>query len=206
MEIDVNEHEFKFYGSPYFLRLSFPGKVHEDGTEKASYDISSGLLTIRLPKVDQDQHFPDLDMLTTLLAAPPPPPVAISSSSSSSSLSSSNDLLMEESFSSSLPEGGSISSLLNIQNDTPDSSSSTPCTTNPTRPLIQVLEPPACSAETLNEQQHQKTINQDNNPDMHGGVMDENQHEESVGDEMIDWYAEQDVPTAVKKRSSLWFL
>ncbi|KAJ6668252.1 hypothetical protein lerEdw1_015629 [Lerista edwardsae] len=30
--------EFKFYAKPYFLRLALPGKIVEDGREKASYD------------------------------------------------------------------------------------------------------------------------------------------------------------------------
>lgn len=68
VEIYMEDNEFKFYVKPYFLRLYFPCHIAEDGTEKAEYDISTGVFTINVPKKTPGEHFPDLDMLTTLLA------------------------------------------------------------------------------------------------------------------------------------------
>nr|XP_003217839.2 PREDICTED: protein SHQ1 homolog [Anolis carolinensis] len=59
--------EFKFYAKPYFLRLVLPGRIIEDGREKATYD-DSGIFTIRLPKETPGEKFDGLDMLTALLA------------------------------------------------------------------------------------------------------------------------------------------
>ncbi|XP_042307636.1 protein SHQ1 homolog isoform X3 [Sceloporus undulatus] len=59
--------EFKFYAKPYFLRLVLPGRIVEDGREKATYD-DSGIFTIRLPKETPGEKFDGLDMLTALLA------------------------------------------------------------------------------------------------------------------------------------------
>ncbi|KAM6469173.1 protein SHQ1 homolog isoform 2-T2 [Liasis olivaceus] len=58
---------FRFYAKPYFLRLTLPGRVVEDGREKASYD-DSGIFTIHLPKEIPGEKFDGLDMLTALLA------------------------------------------------------------------------------------------------------------------------------------------
>ncbi|KAM9227531.1 protein SHQ1 homolog [Leptosomus discolor] len=60
--------DFKFYAKPYFLRLTLPAKVVEDGREKASYNTDKGTFTIRLPKEIPGQYFEGLDMLTSLLA------------------------------------------------------------------------------------------------------------------------------------------
>ncbi|KAM9374788.1 protein SHQ1 homolog [Phaethornis superciliosus] len=60
--------DFKFYAKPYFLRLTLPGRVVEDGREKASYNTDKGTFTIRLPKEIPGQYFEGLDMLTSLLA------------------------------------------------------------------------------------------------------------------------------------------
>ncbi|KFP05325.1 Protein SHQ1, partial [Calypte anna] len=67
--------DFKFYAKPYFLRqvvevlrLTLPGRVVEDGREKASYNTDKGTFTIQLPKEIPGQYFEGLDMLTSLLA------------------------------------------------------------------------------------------------------------------------------------------
>ncbi|XP_071612425.1 protein SHQ1 homolog isoform X2 [Heliangelus exortis] len=60
--------DFKFYAKPYFLRLTLPGRVVEDGREKASYNTDKGIFTIQLPKEIPGQYFEGLDMLTSLLA------------------------------------------------------------------------------------------------------------------------------------------
>ncbi|XP_069722117.1 protein SHQ1 homolog [Phaenicophaeus curvirostris] len=69
-EFDVyfEGEDFKFYAKPYFLRLTLPGRIVEDGREKASYDADKGTFTIRLPKETPGQYFEGLDMLTSLLA------------------------------------------------------------------------------------------------------------------------------------------
>ncbi|KAM6413641.1 protein SHQ1 homolog [Rhynochetos jubatus] len=69
-EFDVyfEGEDFKFYAKPYFLRLTLPGRIVEDGREKASYNTDKGTFTICLPKEIPGQYFEGLDMLTSLLA------------------------------------------------------------------------------------------------------------------------------------------
>ncbi|KAJ3147561.1 Hsp90 cochaperone shq1 [Geranomyces michiganensis] len=68
VEFYINDVEFKFYVKPYFLRLTFPESIVEDGREKASYDVDKGEITVALPKATKGQHFSDLDFLTKLMA------------------------------------------------------------------------------------------------------------------------------------------
>ncbi|XP_069499304.1 protein SHQ1 homolog isoform X2 [Ambystoma mexicanum] len=69
-EFDVyyEGEDFKFYAKPYFLRLTLPGRIVEDGREKASYNVDEGTFTVKLPKETPGEHFEGLGMLTTLLA------------------------------------------------------------------------------------------------------------------------------------------
>ncbi|NXQ34250.1 SHQ1 protein, partial [Alaudala cheleensis] len=78
-DIYFEGEDFKFYAKPYFLRqashffacrLTLPGRVVEDGREKASYNTDEGIstFTIQLPKEVPGQYFEGLDMLTSLLA------------------------------------------------------------------------------------------------------------------------------------------
>ncbi|KAM6169947.1 protein SHQ1 homolog [Rhynchocyon petersi] len=60
--------DFKFYAKPYFLRLTLPGRILENGSEQGTYDADKGIFTIRLPKETPGQHFEGLNMLTALLA------------------------------------------------------------------------------------------------------------------------------------------
>lgn len=53
----IENKTFKFYGKPYFLRLVFPSSLVEDGREKASYDIDTGIVTVLLPKKVRRLHF-----------------------------------------------------------------------------------------------------------------------------------------------------
>jgi len=62
----IQERTFKFYGKPYFLRLVFSSPLVEDGREKASFDVDTGLLTVLLPKQNKGEEFSDLDLLTLL--------------------------------------------------------------------------------------------------------------------------------------------
>ncbi|CAE7221681.1 unnamed protein product [Rhizoctonia solani] len=67
-EIHVEDTLFSAHISPYFLRLNFPHPVLEDDDSSASYDPSSGTLTVKLTKETKGIHFPDLDLLAKLLA------------------------------------------------------------------------------------------------------------------------------------------
>ncbi|XP_061584671.1 protein SHQ1 homolog [Cololabis saira] len=67
-DLYIDGTEFKFYAKPYFLRLTLPGRIVEDGREKATFDIDKGLFTLRVPKETAGEHFEGLQMLTSLLA------------------------------------------------------------------------------------------------------------------------------------------
>ncbi|XP_046881166.1 protein SHQ1 homolog isoform X2 [Hypomesus transpacificus] len=67
-DLYIDGVDFKFYAKPYFLRLTLPGKIVEDGREKATFDIDKGLFTLRVPKLSAGEHFEGLQMLTSLLA------------------------------------------------------------------------------------------------------------------------------------------
>ncbi|XP_016520871.1 protein SHQ1 homolog isoform X3 [Poecilia formosa] len=67
-DLFIDGADFKFYAKPYFLRLSLPGRIVEDGTEKATFDIDKGVFTLKAPKETRGEHFGGLQMLTSLLA------------------------------------------------------------------------------------------------------------------------------------------
>ncbi|XP_061687820.1 protein SHQ1 homolog isoform X2 [Syngnathoides biaculeatus] len=67
-DLYIDGTDVKFYAKPYFLRLTLPGRVMEDGREKASFDIDKGLFTVQIPKEITGEHFEGLQMLTNLLA------------------------------------------------------------------------------------------------------------------------------------------
>ncbi|RKO97298.1 hypothetical protein CXG81DRAFT_14858 [Caulochytrium protostelioides] len=71
--IHVEGAHLRIHIQPYFLSLSLPAPLVEDGREKGEYDISSGILTVCLPKATPGQHFPDLDLTNTLLFGPKAP-------------------------------------------------------------------------------------------------------------------------------------
>ncbi|XP_072928491.1 protein SHQ1 homolog isoform X1 [Hemitrygon akajei] len=68
VDLYIDGVDFKFYVKPYFLRLTLPGKIVEDGRETASYDADAGIFTIKVPKQTPEEYFEGLDMLTALLA------------------------------------------------------------------------------------------------------------------------------------------
>ncbi|XP_078270008.1 protein SHQ1 homolog [Rhinoraja longicauda] len=68
VDLYIDGVDFKFYAKPYFLRLTLPGKIVEDGREEASYDVDAGVFTIKVPKETAEEYFDGLDMLTALLA------------------------------------------------------------------------------------------------------------------------------------------
>ncbi|XP_071349880.1 protein SHQ1 homolog isoform X2 [Trachinotus anak] len=67
-DLFIDGTDFKFYAKPYFLRLTLPGRIVEDGREKAKFDIDKGLFTLRVPKETSGENFEGLQMLTSLLA------------------------------------------------------------------------------------------------------------------------------------------
>ncbi|KAJ1962607.1 hypothetical protein GGI12_002558 [Dipsacomyces acuminosporus] len=68
IEFDVDEYQFKFFASPYYLRLTFPGKVIEDEQSTASFDAAAGDILVTLTKENAGEEFENLDLLTALLA------------------------------------------------------------------------------------------------------------------------------------------
>lgn len=67
-DLYIDGADFKFFAKPYFLRLCLPGRLVEDGREKATFDIDKGIFTVRVPKETAGEHFEGLQMLTSLLA------------------------------------------------------------------------------------------------------------------------------------------
>ncbi|KAG1754427.1 SHQ1 protein-domain-containing protein [Suillus lakei] len=67
-EINIDETLLTVHINPYFLRINFPHPVLEDDRSSATYDPSSGYLTVTLTKETKGQEFPDLDLLAKLLA------------------------------------------------------------------------------------------------------------------------------------------
>ncbi|KAM6500853.1 SHQ1 domain containing protein [Amanita muscaria] len=73
VEIHVEGPLFTLHINPYFLRLNFPHNLLDDDDDDASsatYDPSSGYLTVILSKEVKGQEFKDLDLLARLLATP----------------------------------------------------------------------------------------------------------------------------------------
>ncbi|KAG1826955.1 SHQ1 protein-domain-containing protein [Suillus subaureus] len=68
VEINVDETLLTVHINPYFLRINFPHSVLDDDQSSATYDPSSGYLTVTLTKETKGQEFPDLDLLAKLLA------------------------------------------------------------------------------------------------------------------------------------------
>lgn len=71
-EVNIDSETFTFYSSPYYLRLTFSGKLVDNEQEKhnVKYDPERGAFVIECLKETPGQHFTNLDMLTTLLAPP----------------------------------------------------------------------------------------------------------------------------------------
>ncbi|KAM9859785.1 protein SHQ1 homolog isoform 1-T3 [Aulostomus maculatus] len=67
-DLYIDGADIKFYAKPYFLRLTLPGRLVEDGRETAVFDVDEGLFTVRVPKETAGEHFEGLQMLTSLLA------------------------------------------------------------------------------------------------------------------------------------------
>ncbi|KAJ1853438.1 hypothetical protein GGH12_005068 [Coemansia sp. RSA 1822] len=68
IELDIDGDQLKFSASPYYLRLTFPGKVIEDEDSNAKFDAGTGDILVTLSKQTPGEHFENLDLLTSLLA------------------------------------------------------------------------------------------------------------------------------------------
>ncbi|XP_015588797.1 protein SHQ1 homolog isoform X2 [Cephus cinctus] len=69
-EVYVDGTDFRFFSSPYYLRLKLPGEIEENDASSGSYDCEKGDFVFRFSKVHVGEHFENLDMITTLLAPP----------------------------------------------------------------------------------------------------------------------------------------
>uniref|UniRef100_A0A0P4WGY2 Protein SHQ1 homolog n=1 Tax=Scylla olivacea TaxID=85551 RepID=A0A0P4WGY2_SCYOL len=69
-EISITEEVFTFYSSPYYLRLTFSGKLVDSELEEysAKFDADAGAFIITCKKEIPGEHFTNLDLLTMLLA------------------------------------------------------------------------------------------------------------------------------------------
>ncbi|KAL2718879.1 protein SHQ1 isoform X1 [Vespula squamosa] len=70
VEIDVEGNDFRFYATPYYLRLILPGEIEENHASSGRYDCEKGDFTLKFSKVNKGEFFPNLDMITTLLSPP----------------------------------------------------------------------------------------------------------------------------------------
>ncbi|XP_006608782.1 protein SHQ1 homolog isoform X1 [Apis dorsata] len=69
-EVYVDATDFRFYSTPYYLRLKLPGEIEENDSSFGSYDCEKGDFTLKFTKVVKGEYFENLDMISTLLAPP----------------------------------------------------------------------------------------------------------------------------------------
>ncbi|XP_008560549.1 protein SHQ1 homolog [Microplitis demolitor] len=67
-EVYVEKTDFRFFSSPYYLRLKLPGEIIENDKSFGSYDCDTGKFLLKFSKINPGEHFDNLDMITTLLA------------------------------------------------------------------------------------------------------------------------------------------
>ncbi|XP_039287393.1 protein SHQ1 homolog [Nilaparvata lugens] len=67
-EIYAEGNDFRFYSSPYYLRLHFPGFVKDIDEPCARYLTDEKQFEVKLHKQNAGEHFPDLDLIGGLLA------------------------------------------------------------------------------------------------------------------------------------------
>uniref|UniRef100_A0A7S0HWJ0 CS domain-containing protein n=1 Tax=Hanusia phi TaxID=3032 RepID=A0A7S0HWJ0_9CRYP len=70
LEMDVSPFTAKLYVRPYFLSLTFKQPLRDDGTEKASWDVEKGEMSVSIAKLTPGEHFENLSSLTELLKKP----------------------------------------------------------------------------------------------------------------------------------------
>jgi protein SHQ1 len=66
----IDGNLFKFHCRPYFLRLTFPQPLVDDGREQAAYDLEKGEMQVKVAKKNKGEIFENLDMLSLLLGVP----------------------------------------------------------------------------------------------------------------------------------------
>ncbi|KAK9309721.1 hypothetical protein QLX08_000713 [Tetragonisca angustula] len=69
-EVYVDGTDFRFYSTPYYLRLKLPDEIEENDSSFGSYDCEKGDFSLRFSKVIKGKYFENLDMISTLLAPP----------------------------------------------------------------------------------------------------------------------------------------
>ncbi|CAL7944616.1 unnamed protein product [Xylocopa violacea] len=69
-EVYVDGIDFRFYSTPYYLRLKLPGEIEENDSSFGSYDCEKGDFSLKFSKVVKGEYFENLDMISTLLAPP----------------------------------------------------------------------------------------------------------------------------------------
>ncbi|XP_018403060.1 PREDICTED: protein SHQ1 homolog [Cyphomyrmex costatus] len=67
-EVYVDGTDFLFFSTPYFLKLQLPGKIEENDSSSGAYDCEKGDFTLHFSKVNKEEHFENLEMITSLLA------------------------------------------------------------------------------------------------------------------------------------------
>ncbi|KAG5496443.1 hypothetical protein JKF63_02745 [Porcisia hertigi] len=65
---DINETQFTFHCTPYYLRLRFDQHLQEGKGERATYDLEANVLTVYLPKANATEIFTKLDNPAYLIA------------------------------------------------------------------------------------------------------------------------------------------
>ncbi|XP_014209987.1 protein SHQ1 homolog [Copidosoma floridanum] len=66
--VEVDGSDFRFYSTPYYLRLNLPGEIVENDASSGKYDCDKGDFTFKFSKAQKGEFFKNLDMITTLLA------------------------------------------------------------------------------------------------------------------------------------------
>ena len=65
-EIYVNNKDFKFNLHPYFLSLTFDQAFEDNGIASSIYNHNTFYLTIKVIKLNENEHFDNLNMITKL--------------------------------------------------------------------------------------------------------------------------------------------
>lgn len=66
VEIRVDGKDFRIYARPYYLWIKLPGRMVEDETMRATYDVGSGEMKVIIRKEEKGEYFKELDLLTKL--------------------------------------------------------------------------------------------------------------------------------------------
>ncbi|KAL7715651.1 CS domain-containing protein [Entamoeba marina] len=66
-DVQIHDNTMVYHSNPYFLSLTFNNDIAKDGSEKAEIDRLECRLRVYLPKANEGEVFPDLDMLPLFL-------------------------------------------------------------------------------------------------------------------------------------------